>query len=122
MKKNIPNDSNDNAGEVPAVDLIENSEDSNGHTDDVSMGGNNPPELIEAAVHTDETLVEGVETNAIESFDREEDGFGRRVLPARPVELSSSPVAVPSHSPVESLPLTIDWFTKRTSSTRPTSN
>ena len=40
------------------------------------MGGKNPPELIDAA----ETLVEGVETNAIESFyesfDREEDGFG----------------------------------------------
>ena len=102
---------------------IENSEDSNGHTDDVSMGGKNPPELIDAAVHTDESLVEGVETNAIESFDksfdREEDGFGRRVLPARPVELSSSPVAVPSHSPVESL---LTGLQKLTSSARFTSN
>ena len=63
------------------------------------MGGNNPTELIDAVVHTDETVVESVETNAIEafdeSFDREDDGFGRQVLPSKPVELSSSPFTFP---------------------------
>lgn len=124
-KKNIQIDSNENGGDVPVHDELQEAFDVNIVEALPVANDDHPVDAPDNVVHDNVSYVifENVETTPVDAFDdsfeRDDNGFGRRVLPSRQAELSST-ISVATCSPVESSVSTAqDWFSEVTPQVTP---